>query len=642
MPRAAPEIPTPRRPTPPQGPPPTASPPLAVLNVRHRDTNTTAAHPVTHSPITLGRDADVDIRLDDPTVSRQHALLSRTPIGTWDLQDLESRNGIWLRDRRITHAQIIPGEPIRLGAFTLTLDPLADPSDADPHPHADADSPSNHAAQSEPSVTSPPSGHTTNILVITPDDPHRPDDHIRALSELQPPPLEPVHLRLLLDFGHELLTMPDRSQRYAALCRIMLSPELHGRSATIIRLKPAAPDKPPAVLSPAQSRPGDPLTEPYISRSVIKALLQSRQPILATNTNPPQQPTGFSSGSSPPHAPHDPHGPAPHDLSLIPTTDDQRIAVLACPIASETDRLDVLYTVAPPECGTPAWLHLAEFAARLFRQAEQNWLLRAASAEQAALNRELARARRIQNMLIPEHPAAPGLQAGIWFEPCLWVGGDYTDLIPLPHAPSQSPPALAVLADVSGKGLQAALVTATLHAATHAAVARCPQPPASGPAPPAFSLPDFVHQLNTYLCQTLPPGTFVTFLAVLLDPNTGKATLCNAGHPPPFLIDPQQRLTLLPDSDNPFLGVIHFTPVCHDFTLHPNHTLALYSDGLTEAANPQGHMLDIQGLAQLMASLHDPAADLPHAAQRLKDAINAHQSSAPTADDRTLLLLRRD
>lgn len=544
---------------------------VPLLHIAHRDGHATAT-PLENDEFIIGRVEHADITLQDPTVSRQHARLAKSDDGQWVLSDLDSRNGIWVDDEKVDRSVLSPNRPVRIGAYTLTLlgtgVETAEPAGAGPLPAMP---------------------HT---MIIAPDE----QASVLTMSQLAPPPVEPEHLRSLLDFGAELLTTPQAQARRQALCELMTTPELRGQCATLIRITLDRPGDDPVVLMPAVSC-DDPLAgEPTISRSVINGLVESRQPILATQG---------------------------------------RVAMLACPVRSDPEVLDVLYAVVPPECGTSMWLSLAELAAKLYRQAETNWQLRQAAARQTAIDLELSQARRIQTNLIPREPRVPGFDIGIWFEPCFSVGGDYTDVIPLKNGSDDDHSEtearfFVVLADVAGKGLQAALVTTTLHALCHAAAEEA-----------GITLPRLIKRLNGHLCTFLPDGAFVTLAAAVIEPRTGRTTLCNAGHPPPLLIDQHGAVRELQQAHNLILGAVAYEPDCQCFTLQPGESLMFYSDGLTEAVNDHADMLEIAGLRKLVEDNFDASARAQQNAERIKAAVNHFQANPAAGDDRTAIVVQR-
>jgi serine phosphatase RsbU (regulator of sigma subunit) len=301
-------------------------------------------------------------------------------------------------------------------------------------------------------------------------------------------------------------------------------------------------------------------------------------------------------------------------------------AAVACPLHEDAAHLDVLYAVLPPQYGTGEWLALASLAARQYQQAEQVWRARAAAESHAALERELQRARQIQMRLVPRNPSVPGLDLAVGFTPCRWVGGDYVDVVPMADGRT-----LLTVADVCGKGLAAALVSSSLHTMVHGGVAA------------GLDLRGLMRTLSNYLARSLPEESFVTMVAVAIDPAAGTVECVNAGHPPPLVINPGAKLRELHSGENLPLGCDPTEELeSHSYELAPGGLLALYTDGLTEQTDAAGELL---GMAGLTAWIGDICATEGIAAAAAADALTqrseALRGSRPPDDDRTFLLARR-
>ncbi len=159
------------------------------------------------------------------------------------------------------------------------------------------------------------------------------------------------------------------------------------------------------------------------------------------------------------------------------------------------------------------------------------------------LEKELDRAREMQRRLIPVSPSIPGLDLAIGFEPCRWVGGDYADVVALPDGR-----AFLTIADVCGKGPQAALVAAGVHGRVHAGLDA------------GADLAAVMHGVNRYLHGFLPGDSFVTMVAAALDPATGDMEIVNAGHPAPVILDAAGAARELAAGLNPPIASFSITP----------------------------------------------------------------------------------
>jgi serine phosphatase RsbU (regulator of sigma subunit)/anti-sigma regulatory factor (Ser/Thr protein kinase) len=203
--------------------------------------------------------------------------------------------------------------------------------------------------------------------------------------------------------------------------------------------------------------------------------------------------------------------------------------------------------------------------------------------ERERLEHELRVARIIQQTLLPkELPHLPGWQVNTFWQPAREVGGDFYDFIPLPGNKIG-----VVIADVTDKGVPAALVMATTRTLLRAAVEN-------------FSSPGKVLQrVNDLLHPDIPAKMFVTCLYGVLDPQNGKFIFANAGHNLPYhhsgedVLEHRARgmpLGLLP-------GMIYEEK---EIYLSPGDLLLLSSDGLVEAHNSQGKMFGFGKMKEIM------------------------------------------
>ena len=229
----------------------------------------------------------------------------------------------------------------------------------------------------------------------------------------------------------------------------------------------------------------------------------------------------------------------------------------------------------------------------------------------ALLEQELASARELQEVLIPEKPPTlPGFSVSSAYHPALEVGGDFFQIIPLEGPAAGS--TLIVLGDVSGKGLRAAMAVSLIVGAVRTL--------AETTSSPAEILAGLSRRLYGRL-----QGGFTTCLALRLDPG-GVCTLASAGHPAPYLndkeIDLPGALPLGIDPETPYEEIL--------LPIKPGDRCALYTDGLLEARAASGEIFSFERLQELFASSVD-------AAKASETAVNFGQE-----DDITVLTLTRD
>ncbi|HLH03387.1 MAG TPA: SpoIIE family protein phosphatase [Bryobacteraceae bacterium] len=236
---------------------------------------------------------------------------------------------------------------------------------------------------------------------------------------------------------------------------------------------------------------------------------------------------------------------------------------------------------------------------------------------------ELAQASEIQATLLPkEAPPCPGYEIAGHHLPCRTVGGDYYDFVPY----NDGRLAL-VVGDVSGKGLPAALLMSSLQARVQMVRETSPDPAAA------------VTLLNRNFSERCPAGKFVTFFYALLDPQTGSLTYSNAGHNYPLLLRANGQVQKL-SGGGMVLGLFPMARYeLRETSLEPGDTLALYSDGVTEALSPLGEEFGEDGLARfLQANKSESCADL---VTHLIDHLRAWHRNVAFNDDFTIVLVRR-
>lgn len=382
--------------------------------------------------------------------------------------------------------------------------------------------------------------------------------------------------------------------RMLQLCELLTSAHFHGTAAVVLRILRADPSAPEILSGPTGSG-----GEPPISRSVIKAVLATEAPVLA------------SSG---------PAGPRKLDMVQMSVVfGGQATAAVACPIRGDTDHLDVLYVMLPGQYGTAEWLALAALAAAMFRQAEDAWAAREAAQRQALLEEELRRAAAIQARLVPRDMSSGSLHIGFGFTPCKGVGGDYVDALA-----TRDGRVLVTVMDVAGKGIDAALIASGLHTTVHLAVHQ------------GMSLSDLVHTLNRQLLDSWSGETFVTLAAALIDPRTGAFEAVGCGHPAPMVVAPNGAIRELRLTEGMPIGLLEIDLEITTDHLRPGELLLLYSDGLSECFNEDDKILGVDGLTAMVADIRRAAGrkpDLDWFEAQLKDGLAAHRGRAPASDD---------
>ncbi len=192
--------------------------------------------------------------------------------------------------------------------------------------------------------------------------------------------------------------------------------------------------------------------------------------------------------------------------------------------------------------------------------------------EQEALNKELEIAQQVQTMLFPkELPDTAQLKIKADYLPHHSIGGDYYDFI---HIDKDK--FLLCIADVSGKGVPAALLMSNFQASLRVLSRQ------------TTDLKQIVHELNYVLYQNSGGGSFITFFCALYDKTANRLRYINAGHNPPVFCD-ENGCTNLLEKGTTILGVFHPLPFLEEVVLENIHEFLLftYTDGLVETRNDQ-------------------------------------------------------
>jgi sigma-B regulation protein RsbU (phosphoserine phosphatase) len=241
------------------------------------------------------------------------------------------------------------------------------------------------------------------------------------------------------------------------------------------------------------------------------------------------------------------------------------------------------------------------------------------------LENEISIAREVQNQLFPQRvPNVPGVDIEAICKAARTVSGDYYDFIQL------SPTQIAIaIADISGKGISAALLMASLQAALRSQLL--------APGSDTISTAELVSRLNRHLVRNTGDDRFATFFIGVYDSTTRKLRYTNAGHLPAFCICGDSALYL--DKGGMVLGVFED----YDYeegveTVPPHATLVGYSDGLVEPENVYGEEFGITRLRD--AAIRLSPSPLKTIAQGMMQAVEEWAGTPEQADDMTVIVAR--
>ena len=510
----------------------------------------------------IGRSPDQDLVLKEAYVSRRHAIITRQN-GSFEIVDQNSSHGTYLNGTRIERALLKTGDSLQFGSLNAAAFRFVLP-----------------VAGSESSSSSLASDLLSALSVFAPTDRNIPQ-----------PAREMEKLSFLLDAARQLNAGSAITDVFRAL--LELSIQLTGAERGFVFLR-EGDDMQLALGLRADGTTVD--EDASVSRRAMQKAIESDSRFYLSDTLADDSASGWASVLANsirsiyciPLRKH--ISPAePNRLLGMLYLDSQ----IGSGNLTEIDH-QVLDTLAA-EASTLLHNALLADMEQKARQAEE----------------ELAIAASIHSGLMSiTLPRLDFAELHARSLPCHAIGGDFYDAIVLDDC------LCIAIADVSGKGVPASIVAATLQGIIHALMLT------------GQSLPETAVLINRFLC-TRQVGKYATMILLKIFPN-GSGEFMNCGHIPPLLIGPSGTRYL--EEANLIVGMISdATYTCAQFTLQPGDRILLTTDGITEIEDRSGQQLGIDGLAQLA---HLPTLDA------LIEHCTRLQASLEAQDDWTLLDIR--
>jgi serine phosphatase RsbU (regulator of sigma subunit) len=533
--------------------------------------------PLRETVVSIGRGPDNTIQIIDTRLSRNHTMMILND-STWFLRDLKSKNGTLINGEKIEGDRpLAHGDRIQAGdsAFVFEQESAADTGAAGGLRVSEDEGlvTASHVLEMGKSPDTQPPGTPLSA------------DDAKRLSILY----------RVAEMNSSTLNLDELLDKILDLIQEFLAPD---RAGVLLY------DEQYDILLPKViRRPPDSTDDIVISNTIISQAINQQVAILV--------------------------GDAPRDyrFSASDSIVIQRIHSAMCvPLIYKEEVLGVLYLDRrrPAENYQQSDLKLVVGIANQSSLAIANSRLHYRLLDQHARERELEIAREIQMRLLPtEMPRIPGFQIHGLSEPARMVGGDYFDMIPL----SDGRYVIAV-ADVSGKGVPAAILLASVRAAVQVEVRGIAQ----------TGLRELVDRLNQMICRDTGNSMFVTMVIAILDPVTRTLTYCNAGHVHPLLLRPSGAIESL-ETGGCLLGVMPGEAYeIGEVTLEPGARLIAYSDGVTDMMNPDQEMFGIGRLLEWLREHGGLSAE--ETCRRLESATRDFRQGAEPFDDFTLLVLR--
>jgi sigma-B regulation protein RsbU (phosphoserine phosphatase) len=254
----------------------------------------------------------------------------------------------------------------------------------------------------------------------------------------------------------------------------------------------------------------------------------------------------------------------------------------------------------------------------------RNLALAEEAAERRRFEQEVAVARRIQVALLPAAmPEVCGFEIHGGNTPSRGVSGDYYQIVDRADRGEVA----VVIADVSGKGIAASLLTGYVDALVNAFLGEGMEPA------------DIFNRMSPQMNAKTPVEAFATAFLGVFSSATGALRFASAGHDPSILVRVNGEVELLMPTGMPLGLMPEATYTASEAALEPGDTLVLYTDGITEAANPADEMFERERLVEVC--LEHRAEPPETLASSIHAAVDAFVQGRPYHDDRTLVIVRR-
>jgi serine phosphatase RsbU (regulator of sigma subunit)/pSer/pThr/pTyr-binding forkhead associated (FHA) protein len=524
----------------------------------------------------IGRSSRCDLAVSDRCLSRQHVRLSKTDEG-WQIEDMGSRNGTRLNGSMISGPTPIgPGDVIDASMSRITFGQRAGATDA-PQTNID-DSRTIFRAASE--IISESEREFTRTTDSGGQDLQQAADQLKVLYDIHHALDEATTADDLLDHVLERVFVHLQPQHGAIFLK---DDEQLVRASTLSKV--SGEDEFPESTS---------LAAEVIDKGMAAVV---------------------------------------HDTS----TDDRFAAAES--LLDAGVRTLVAAPLLTPEGATGMIVLSSTLAARIFGESDMELLAVVASvtglrlrnlslAEEAAerkrFEQEVALARRIQVALLPpEVPKVAGLDIHGGNTPSRGVSGDYYQIVERTDANEVA----VVIADVSGKGIGASLLTAYVDALVNAYLGENLEPD------------DIFNRISPQMNAKTPVESFATAFLGIISIDTGRLRYASAGHDPTILLRSDDEVELLMPTGMPLGLMPEAVYTASETSLEIGESLVLYTDGITEAANPEQDEFGRERLTEACkAHRRETPADLAHS---IHSAVDAFVEGVPYHDDRTLVIVRR-
>jgi len=537
---------------------------MAELIITYPD-GRTERQPLVLKPQDLGREPICDICINDASTSRRHAEIRGDSHGAFVIRDLGSKNGTLVNNLSITSQTLNHGDEIVLGSVVARFQ----------------------------AVDAPPS----ESIITLEDQPTNLPEAISHAGHQKQLRLSQQRLQILYDISARLTGLRDRQALLDDIMRICIETFEFERSAIAIKRPNSRAVDWPVVHNLRQAD-----GEIKLSRTILKQALEDGERVVFSDTMQPLA-----------------------DLAQSIVQQGMRSA-MCVPIAYSDEILGVIYgdrITTTRQYGQEDVDFLAALARQLSIGLTNSRLLEKQQ-RQTQLESEIKIARQIQSGLFPETlDLHAGIEIAALNDPGRQVSGDFYDVVPMNDGRIGF-----IIADVSGKGVAASLLSANLQAAVRVLL------------PETSDLALLARRLNKLVYDNTDPSRFITSLLVAIDVDKQQLELVSAGHHFPIQVSVDSCQILSSKNTHLPFGIAKDAEYNnHIFDLKSGpYTLLLYTDGLNEALDEQENQFGTEGIIQLLScNTESTPLDL---LKEIRQSVAEFCGNVPQSDDITLLAVK--
>ena len=555
---------------------PSSSPPQLVVSID----GTRRIVSIDRMPFTLGRGADRHLVLAHPHISREHATIEADADGCL-LRDTNSRHGTFVNGMRVTTTRLCTGDRIALVPDARESDILLfeQPEDRSTTRTLLAQIAKSSKSKALPDNDSDKSDLETLSLFL------------KAAQSLNTYGAVNDVLRTMLEYTIRI----TRAERGFVFL---------GDRPDSLRLE-CWQDKEGNAKTASVPLTGETPDRPGISYSIVRQAASSQNDFILSDVTE--------------------EAARGHESLILHAIR----SVVAIPLRGQnSDRLlGLLYldSRASAQAFTGTGKQILGAIAHQAATLLENLRMIEAEREAILLRKELDIAASIQRQIIPQTlPEFPGLRLAARTVPCTGVGGDFYDVIPVADG------FVALIGDVCGKGIPAALLAAMVQGMLHAQV--------GSQSAYVTPLADTIHSVNAFVCSRAPTEKYLTLAVLrytfpLVEGGPADVELINGGHICPIIVRADGRVETISDGDMPvgLLEIARYHAI--PFTMYPGDRIVLLSDGITEAEDPHGIQF---GAAEMEHHLTQPDT-----VPALFQGLASFCAGAHPQDDQTVLTIER-